>query len=139
MDGVSKMFDCSCYVVEAEVQANLDLKCFLKDTLLKIDLDSLPDTPTRVQQVDSITEEFYQYFGSYPSSVNLYYLSNYLLQDYLKSPNKKKSDPDAILSRRQQRARYSKEFSSTSALIDVIHTNKVHNFAKVKKQVNFDD
>lgn len=121
------------YSTDQYQQATEALLTYIKKVLRKTPLDELPETPVRVATVDKLTEDFFQKFGQYPNSVILYYLSNYLLQDYLSSPRKKKTDENQILSWRQQKARYSKEFSMKSMkTLDYIHYKYLFNPAIAK-------
>lgn len=121
------------YSTDQYQQATDALLTYIKKVLRKTPLAELPETPVRVATVDKLTEDFFQKFGQYPDSVILYYLSNYLLQDYLSSPRKKKTDENQILSWRQQKARYSKEFSMKSMkTLDYIHYKYLFNPAVPK-------
>lgn len=89
--------------------------------------------------VERTTEEYFSVFGSHMKSVNLYYLSNYLLRSYLGSDRKKKTDKCQILSRSQQRTRYSKEFSLDKNKMDAYHATYIHNIAKRKNTMEIKD
>ena len=126
-------FDFSSYNVEQRTQANIDLRNYLKKTALKIPYTEIPCSTVRSAEVDKVCEDFFDVFGQYPDSTNLYYLSNYVLLEDIKDPDRsKRKNKDAFLSPRQWRSRYSREFPVECKVINFVRTRSTHNIA-VKK------
>ena len=126
-------FDFSSYTVEQRTQANIDLRSYLKKTALKIPYTEIPCSTVRSAEVDKVCEDFFDVFGQYPDSTNLYYLSNYVLLEDIKDPDRsKRKNKDAFLSPRQWRSRYSREFPVECKVINFVRTRSTHNIA-VKK------
>lgn len=135
------MFDFSCYSQDDLRQANLDFSEFLKDVILKIPADILPSTEERVQQVEEVTEAFYAHFGEHLNTVNLYYLSNYLLQDFIqqKSRSKVTKQENGFLTPRQLASRQRRELAYPVETMDIYRVNSLFSIARPKRTVNIDD
>lgn len=134
------MLDFSLYSAEESVQVETLLIEFIKDDLLKTPLEKIPPVETRVNKVDELTESFYQHFGRYPSSVALYYLSNYILLEDIKDKDPYKiRQENAFHSPRQLRLRFSREYSTQCAVLDYEFTQRVHNIAIPKFTGNVDE
>lgn len=128
-------FDLSGYTVEQVTAANSDLRNYLCNTVLKMQYVDIPSDSDRVAAVDNLCESFYNHFGKYPNSVNLYYLSNYvLLKDIKSNGGYKKRSKVFFLSPRQLRSRYSREFSAEMKIINHVRTKQVHNIAVRKSR-----
>lgn len=97
--------------------------------LLKTPLDILPEISERNELVNSVTEGFYSEFNKMPSSRVLQQLSDFLLLDYIKSPNKKQSDEDMFHSDRQLRYRRDNEVKVAENVLDHFNAKKQWNFA----------
>lgn len=132
-------FDFSSYTVEQRTQANNDLRSYLKQTALKIPYTEIPCPTVRSAEVDRVCEEFFDVFGQYPDSTNLYYLSNYMLLEDIKDPDRsKRQNKDAFLSPRQWRSRYSRELPMEGKVINFVRTRNTHNIAMKKMRYEYD-
>ena len=132
-------FDVSSYTVEQRTQANNDLRSYLKKTALKIPYTEVPCSTVRSAEVDKVCEEFFDVFGQYPDSTNLYYLSNYMLLEDIKDPDRsKRKNKDAFLSPRQWRSRYSREFPVEIKVINFSRTRNIHNIAVRKMRYDYE-
>lgn len=83
--------DFTVYAVNQRREVNLAFSEFMKAKVLKIPLPELVSNEERVRQVEQVTEAFYSHFGQHMHSTNLYFLSNYLMQDFIKLPKKRKT------------------------------------------------
>lgn len=135
------MFDFSCYSQDDLRQANLDFCEYMKDVALKVPLSVLPETEVRVQQVEAVTEDFYAHFGEHMNTVCLYYLSNYLLQDFIKKPkrNKTMNEADGFFTPQQLAERQRRELSYPVEVLDAIRINSLFQITRPKRTVNLDD
>lgn len=97
------------------------------DSLKSVCFEDIPCTEQRIQLVTNITEGFYAVFEQFPSQYILNKLSDYLLLDYIKSPNKKKTDEIQFHSPTQTKARNQKEFALNGALLDHFNAKRVWN------------
>lgn len=133
-------FDLTVYPVESLALAEADLISFVKDTLLKTDINLVDPAEKRVELVDQITEEFFIQFGKFPSPKVLYYLSNYILIEEIKSTHSgKRQREDAFLSPRQIVSRSKREHSITTDVLDVVHSKHLHQIATPKFTGNIED
>jgi len=135
------MFDFTGYSHDELRQANLDFSAYMKDVVLKISLTDLPPAEVRVQQVEDVTEAYYTHFGEHMNSVCLYYLSNYLLQDFIKQPkrNKTMNEEDGFFTPQQLAERQRRELSYPVEVLDAIRVNSLFSIARPKRTVNIDD
>lgn len=135
------MFDFTGYSHDELRQANLDFSAYMKDVVLKISLTDLPPTEVRVQQVEDVTEAYYAHFDEHMNSVCLYYLSNYLLQDFIKKPkrNKTMNEEDGFFTPQQLAERQRRELSYPVEVLDAIRVNSLFSIARPKRTVNLDD
>lgn len=135
------MFDFTGYSHDELRQANLDFSAYMKDAVLKISLTDLPPAEVRVQQVEDVTEAYYAHFGEHMNSVCLYYLSNYLLQDFIKKPkrNKTMNEEDGFFTPQQLAERQRRELSYPVEVLDAIRVNSLFSIARPKRTVNLDD
>lgn len=135
------MFDFTWYSHDELRQANLDFSTYMKDVVLKISLTDLPPAEVRVQQVEDVTEAYYAHFGEHMNSVCLYYLSNYLLQDFIKKPkrNKTMNEEDGFFTPQQLAERQRRELSYPVEVLDAIRVNSLFSIARPKRTVNLDD
>lgn len=120
-------FDFTKYKQDDLRQANLDFSEFLKEGLLLCTEDTMPDSKTRVQLADKFTEDYYSHFGEHMHSVNLYYLSNLCMLDFIKSRSRSKvvNQENSFLSPRQLVARQKRERSLEIEAIDYHHTKRL--------------
>lgn len=135
------LFDFSVYSPEEIHQANLDFSAFFQKEIATISEKNLPSSCIRVQQVEELTESFYEHFGEHMNTVCLYYLSNYILQDFIKNKlyNKTAKQENGFLSPRQLYTRNKTEISYPVEVIDGCRVNSLFNIARPKRTVNIDD
>lgn len=132
------MFDFSSYRQDEIRQANLDFSEYMKEEVMKLSVGQLPCTQERLEAVEEVTERFFEYFGEHMNTVCLYYLSNYLMQDFIKAPSRSKTmdQENGFLSPRQLVKRKTKEISMREELIDVVRVDNLFNIAKPTRRVN---
>lgn len=135
------MFDFTVYSQDDLRQANLDFSEYLQSVVLKIPVAELLPAEVRVQQVEDVTEAYYAHFGEHMNTVCLYYLSNYLLQDFINMPKKNKTmnEADGFFTPRQLAERQRREVSFPVEVIDVFRVNSLFSIARPKRTVNLDD
>ena len=135
------MFDFTVYCQEDVVQANMDFSAHLQSSVLKLPPEQLPSTEERVRQVEEVTEAFYEYFGEHMNTVCLYYLSNYLLQDFINMAkrNKTMNEADGFITPRQLAERQRRELSYPVEVMDVVRANHLFHITRPKRTVNLDD
>lgn len=135
------MFDFTVYSQDDLRQANLDFSEYLKDVTLKIPASILPCTEERVRQVEEVTETFYEHFGEHLNTVNLYYLSNYLLQDFIQERSRVKvvQQENGFLTPRQLATRQRRELAYPVEAMDVVRVNNLFHITRPKRTVNLDD
>lgn len=83
--------DFTVYDATQRREVNYAFAEFMKKRILKIPLSELVSNEERVRQVEQVTEAFYAHFGQHMNSTNLYFLSNYLMQDFIKMPKRNKT------------------------------------------------
>ncbi len=135
------MFDFTGYSQEEIKTANLEFSEFIQSNALKLKVENLPDIETRIYEVETVTENFFNHFGQHMNTVCLYYLSNYLLQDFIKEPSRTKTlqQDNGFLSPRQLAHRKSKEIPLGQEVIDGIRAETIFCISKPKRTVNLDD
>ena len=107
------LFNFMSYTDDERQMAEEHLVESIKNDLLSVPYDQLPSADERVVIVDTICECFFEKFNVMPSSLALYYLSNFVLLEDIKNPlsNKRKRE-NAFLSSRQIKTRYNKEYTA---------------------------
>lgn len=120
-------FDFTRYAQDDLRQANFDFLDFLQSGLLRCTTATMPDTETRVQLAEKFTEDYFIHFGEHMHSVNLYYLSNLCMLDFIKqrSYNKTAKQENGFLSPRQLRHHQKRERSYTADLMDYHNTKQL--------------
>lgn len=129
-------FDFTVYHKEDVRKCNEDFKEFLLDGLLRCSLETMPDSETRVALTEKFTEDYFAHFGQHMHSVNLYYLSNFCMLDFIKnkSYNKTATQENGFLSPRQLYGRCAKEPALTTVALDYHSNRSVHSHIISKKR-----
>lgn len=102
--------------------------------LLATPLEQLPDATSRNSIVKAITERYYILFDSFPQSLVLTLLGNYLLLDYIKDKTKTKNDELQFLTPTQAKRRKGKEFSAVEDTMDFLQSKHVRKMDSLKKK-----
>lgn len=115
----------------------------LVQTLLETSKDAMPSQQCRLRIAGILPEAYFNKMGEYPSNYDLEGLANYVMLDYLKSVNKKKSDENSFHSEKQAQRRASREYlvDTNDSLIDFLYckyTLGLDSLAK-KNNVEVDD
>lgn len=138
-------FDFTEYDKEDVRQCNDDFKAFISSGLLRCTIETMPDEPTRLALVEKFTEDYFNHFGEHMNSVNLYYLSNLCMLDFIKnkSYNKTTMQENGFLSPRQLYVRSKRELSRDTKALDYHSTRRIHKriIAKSRntKPININD
>lgn len=119
--------DFTVYDATQRREVNLEFSAFLKAKVLKIPLSELVATEERVRQVEQVTEAFYSHFGQHMNSTNLYFLSNYLMQDFIKMPkrNKTMNEENGFFTPQQLAERQRREVSMQSKGLSYHRTKRL--------------
>lgn len=135
------LFDFSAYQPDEVHQANMDFSAYFQKEIATIGESKLPASAVRVQQVEELTEAFYSHFGEHMNTVCLYYLSNYILQDFIKNKlyNKTTTQENGFLSPRQLYTRNKTELAYPVEILDVCRVNSLFNITRPKRTVNMYD
>lgn len=119
--------DFTVYDATQRREVNYAFAEFMKKRILKISVAELVSKEERVRQVEQVTEEFYNHFGQHMHTSNLYFLSNYLLQDFINMPKKNKTmnEEDGFFTPRQLAERQRREISSLPAKLNFNRTRRL--------------
>lgn len=135
-----KGFDFTAYSLDDRTKACLDFSDYVKSKLLKTRLADLPPIEERNAIVTEYTESYYNHFGETMHTVCLYYLSNYLLLDFIKDPRVFKSkDEGSFLSPRQLATRAEKELPVSNEFMSALRADYLFNISRPVLKVNMDD
>lgn len=119
--------DFTVYAVTQRREVNYAFAEFMKKKILKISVDELVSKEERVRQVEDVTEDFYNHFGQHMHTTNLYFLSNYLLQDFINMAkrNKTMNEADGFFTPRQLAERQRREISALPAELNFNRTKRL--------------
>lgn len=119
--------DFTVYAVTQRREVNYAFAEFMKKKILKISVDNLLPKEERVRQVERVTEDFYSRFGQHMHTTSLYFLSNYLMQDFIKMPkrNKTMNEEDGFLTPQQLADRQRRELSALPAELNYNRTKRL--------------
>lgn len=130
----------SKYTVDELVYANEELKDAVKRYLIKPKLTEQETVAVRGQVCDVIIESFYAYFGQFPDPVVLYYLSNYMMIDFIKEPRSNKSKQEgSFKTPRQLRTVGVKEKTMEEQGLSALQFKRNSGTVNKKFTGNFDD
>lgn len=89
---------------------------------VKIRLEHLPPIEKRNQQVEQITEEYYEKVGKFPDSYQLHLLGTYLLNHELKKPDvdKVSNTEFPVLNHNQIKRRYRRQTHVETETLDYL-------------------
>lgn len=133
-------FDFTIYQQEERTAACLAFSEYVKSKLLSKSVQELPPIEQRNAEVTHYTECFFQHFGENMHTVCLYYLSNYLLLDYIKDRNVYKArDEGSFLSPNQLTKRSKCEIPVSDDFMSATRAEHLFNIAKPVLKVNQDD
>ena len=106
------------------------------ERLLEIKRESLPLQKERNEVVEYIVESYFEYMEEYPTNTVLSMLSDFILLDYIKSVNKKRSDKNQFLTEKQKKRRERREYllSTNETLFDFLYSKYELNNDSLKKQ-----
>lgn len=106
------------------------------ERLLEIKRESLPIQKERNEVVEYIVESYFEYMEEYPTNTVLSMLSDFILLDYIKSVNKKRSDKNQFLTEKQKKRRERREYllSTNETLFDFLYSKYELNNDSLKKQ-----
>lgn len=106
------------------------------ERLLEIKRESLPPQKERNEVVEYIVESYFEYMEEYPTNTVLSMLSDFILLDYIKSVNKKRSDKNQFLTEKQKKRRERREYllSTNETLFDFLYSKYELNNDSLKKQ-----
>lgn len=106
------------------------------ERLLEIKRESLPPQKERNEVVECIVESYFDYMEEYPTNTVLSMLSDFILLDYIKSVNKKRSDKNQFLTEKQKKRRERREYllSTNETLFDFLYSKYELNNDSLKKQ-----
>lgn len=106
------------------------------ERLLEIKRESLPIQKERNEVVEYIVESYFEYMEEYPTNTVLSMLSDFILMDYIKSVNKKRSDKNQFLTEKQKKRRERREYllSTNETLFDFLYSKYELNNDSLKKQ-----
>lgn len=106
------------------------------ERLLEIKRESLPPQKERNEVVEYIVESYFDYMEEYPTNTVLSMLSDFILLDYIKSVNKKRSDKNQFLTEKQKKRRERREYllSTNETLFDFLYSKYELNNDSLKKQ-----
>ena len=106
------------------------------ERLLEIKRESLPPQKERNKVVEYIVESYFEYMEEYPTNTVLSMLSDFILLDYIKSVNKKRSDKNQFLTEKQKKRRERREYllSTNETLFDFLYSKYELNNDSLKKQ-----
>ena len=106
------------------------------ERLLEIKRESLPLQKERNKVVEYIVESYFEYMEEYPTNTVLSMLSDFILLDYIKSVNKKRSDKNQFLTEKQKKRRERREYllSTNETLFDFLYSKYELNNDSLKKQ-----
>lgn len=106
------------------------------ERLLEIKRESLPIQKERNEVVEYIVESYFEYMEEYPTNTVLSMLSDFILLDYIKSVNKKRSYKNQFLTEKQKKRRERREYllSTNETLFDFLYSKYELNNDSLKKQ-----
>ena len=104
-------FDFTKYSQDDLRKANLDFSEFLQGGLLLCTAATMPSTETRVHLAEKFTEDYFSHFGEHLHSVNLYYLANFCMLDFINDRSRSKTlkQKNGFLTPRQLKLRQQRE------------------------------
>ena len=102
----------------------------------EIKRESLPPQKERNKVVEYIVESYFEYMEEQPTNTVLSMLSDFILLDYIKSVNKKRSDKNQFLTEKQKKRRERREYllSTNETLFDFLYSKYELNNDSLKKQ-----
>ena len=100
-------------------------------------IKELKSLAERKQEVEDITEAYFEIYVKFPLPRFLDMLSNYILADYIKEKNSgKKKEDNAFQTDRQMRSRWKMEIKMESEKIDHFHAKKQFNIPQQRVTQN---
>lgn len=119
--------DFTVYAVDQRREANFAFSAFIQKFIAQIPTNKVPPTEERLREVETVTENFYNHFGQHMRTTNLYFLSNYLMLDFIKmvKRNKTMNEEHGFLTPRQLAERQHREISYLPAAMDSQRTKRL--------------
>lgn len=119
--------DFTVYAVDQRREANFAFNAFIQKFIIQIPTNKVPPTEERLRQVETVTENFYNRFGQHMHTTNLYFLSNYLMLDFIKmvKRNKTMNEEHGFLTPRQLAERQHRELSALPAELNYNRTKRL--------------